>query len=264
MALPDSGQPEDYTPEQLEELMKADKTALTKNQKAAYARHNFAKAKAAQAAAGGAPAPAPAPKPAAASPAAAPVPATPKAAPATPAADPKLAKAREAAQGFPYAVALKQRFGDKVEDLVMQRDKPYLVVKPGAVAEVLGAAHAAGFTHLACLTACDWPPDRIEMVYNLFNYATREHLAAKAKLVRGAPAVPSVSHIWAGATWLEREVYDMYGVRFQGLDDHRRLLLPEDWVGHPLLKDYDSTKEQYISLDEKGEDHVSFEEAKGW
>lgn len=264
MSLPDSGQPEDYTPEQMEQMLKADKATLTKNQRAAIARHNFQKAKAAQGAGGApaAPAATAAAKPAAAPAATAAPPPAPK--PAAPAVDPKVAKAREEAAHFAYAVELKQRFGDKVEDLVMQRDKPYLVVRPAAVPEVLAAAKAAGFEHLALLTACDWPPERVEMVYDLFDYGAKRWLAVKSKLPRGAPSVPTVSHLWPGAVWLEREVFDMFGVRFQGLADHRRMLLPDGWVGHPMLKDYDPTKEQYVALDERGDDVVTFEEAKGW
>ncbi|HLE97833.1 MAG TPA: NADH-quinone oxidoreductase subunit C [Candidatus Thermoplasmatota archaeon] len=263
MALPDSGNPADYSPEQIEELLRADKATLTKNQKAAVARHNFQKSKAAQAAAApeGAPA-APAPTTGAAAPAAAPQAAKPPPAP-KPAED-KVAKARESALAFPYATALRQRFADTVEDLVMQKDKPCLVVKPDAVADVLAAARSEGFVHLALLTAADYPPDRIEAVYTLYDPAGKRWLAAKARLSRAAPRVASVSSLWGGAVWLEREVYDMFGVHFDGLADHRRLLLPEGWTGFPLLKDYDSTKEQYIAIGEDGEDLVSFEEAKGW
>jgi len=102
-------------------------------------------------------------------------------------------------------------------------------------------------------------------VYNLFDYATKNHLSLKVQLPREAPVVRSIVDLHKGADWLEREVWDLLGVRFEGHPYPKRLLLPEGWVGHPLRKDYDRTKEQYVALDpETGEDVVSFQESVGW
>jgi NADH-quinone oxidoreductase subunit C len=78
------------------------------------------------------------------------------------------------------------------------------------------------------------------------------------------PEVPSIAGIFKGADWLEREVYDLFGIRFAGHPYMVRLMLPEGWTGHPLRKDYDSRKEQFVGLDAKGNDIVSFRSEDGW
>jgi NADH-quinone oxidoreductase subunit C len=93
------------------------------------------------------------------------------------------------------------------------------------------------FDYLADITAIDWR-DRIEVVYRLTNLATNAKVVLRVDLDRNDPQVESVSSVWKGAEWQEREVYDLMGVRFIGHPDLRRILLPEDWEGHPLRKDY--------------------------
>jgi NADH-quinone oxidoreductase subunit C len=89
------------------------------------------------------------------------------------------------------------------------------------------------------LTAVDWPKrNQIDVIYHLFSYTHRHVFIVKAQLDRGAPAVPSVEGVWKAADWLEREQFDLLGVQFTGHPDLRRILLPDDWVGHPLRKDY--------------------------
>ena len=94
-----------------------------------------------------------------------------------------------------------------------------------------------GFDFLMCLSAVDWP-DRMEVVYHLFSYRHRHRLVLKARLPRQYPTIESVSEIWGAANWHEREAYDLFGIRFNGHPDLRRILLPDDWEGHPLRKDY--------------------------
>jgi NADH-quinone oxidoreductase subunit C len=95
------------------------------------------------------------------------------------------------------------------------------------------------FDFCSDVTATDWPtrPQRFDVVYCL--YATRYHWRVRLK-VRAAELdpVPSVSGIWPAANWLEREVYDLFGVNFTGHPDRRRILMPDDWQGHPQRKDY--------------------------
>ena len=89
------------------------------------------------------------------------------------------------------------------------------------------------------LTAVDWPKRSvIEVVYHLFSYRHRVGLVLKVETDRTAPRVPSVEGVWKAAGWFEREVYDLFGVHFDGHPDLRRIMLPDDWVGHPLRKDY--------------------------
>ena len=96
------------------------------------------------------------------------------------------------------------------------------------------------FTFLAELTAIDfWPRDpRFEVVYVLVSLERRARVRLKVRLSGGDAHVGTVSGIWPAANWLEREVWDLFGVVFDGHPDSRRLLMPEDWEGHPLRKDY--------------------------
>ena len=77
------------------------------------------------------------------------------------------------------------------------------------------------------------------VVYHLQNFSTRELLTVRVRVPREAPVVQSVTAVWSTALWGERETYDMYGIEFEGHPDLRRILLPEDWTGHPLRKDYE-------------------------
>src|SRR5439155_15186799 len=89
------------------------------------------------------------------------------------------------------------------------------------------------------LTAVDWAKAGVlQVVYHLFSYAHRHEVVVKVDLPRDRPRVPSVAALWKNADWLEREQYDLLGVVFEGHPDLRRLLMPDDWVGHPMRKDY--------------------------
>jgi NADH-quinone oxidoreductase subunit C len=91
------------------------------------------------------------------------------------------------------------------------------------------------YEYLADLTAVECS-DRFEMVYRLFSLQTGEYAQIIVELDPEKPTVPSLTPSWPAANWLEREVFDLFGVDFQGHPDQRRIMLPEDWVGHPLRK----------------------------
>lgn len=97
------------------------------------------------------------------------------------------------------------------------------------------------FDMLSCITAIDNGPDAgtIEIAYNLYSIPYNLHLMLKTSLSRDAAEIDSLSSIWKTADWHEREVYDMFGIVFKGHPDLRRILLPADWKGHPLRKDYE-------------------------
>jgi NADH-quinone oxidoreductase subunit C len=109
-----------------------------------------------------------------------------------------------------------------------------------AVARVLRDDPALAFTVLVELTAVDfWPREpRYEVVYLLLSITNRLRLRIKVRLAADDPHVATVSDVWPAANWLEREVWDMFGIAFDGHPDPRRLLMPEDWQGYPLRKDY--------------------------
>ena len=98
---------------------------------------------------------------------------------------------------------------------------------------------ADGFDFLQNLTAVDWIKDeRIELVYHLWSYARRQERVVRIDLPRAQPEAPSVADVWRAADWYEREQFDLLGVVFTGHPDLRRILMPADWVGHPMRKDY--------------------------
>ena len=109
-----------------------------------------------------------------------------------------------------------------------------------AIAQVLRDRPELAFDFLAELTAVDfWPREpRYELVYILVSIGNRLRLRVKVRLPADDPHVSTVSGIWPAANWLEREVWDLFGIAFDGHPDPRRLLMPEDWQGSPLRKDY--------------------------
>ena len=101
--------------------------------------------------------------------------------------------------------------------------------------------HPSGFFDmLSCISVIDNGPEAgtLELVYNLYSIPFNHHLALKLIVPRDQPEVDSIQHVWKTANWHEREAYDMFGVKFIGHPDLRRILLPADWEGHPLRKDY--------------------------
>lgn len=96
------------------------------------------------------------------------------------------------------------------------------------------------FDMLSCITGIDNGEQAatMEVVYNLYSIPFNHHLMIKVVLPRDKPEIESVNHIWKTANWQEREIFDMYGIHFKNHPDLRRILMPADWEGHPLRKDY--------------------------
>jgi NADH-quinone oxidoreductase subunit C len=96
------------------------------------------------------------------------------------------------------------------------------------------------FNYLADITCVDWFPSepRFEVVYHLLSITKKERVRLKVRLEGSSPALDSVTQVWPAANYFECEVFDLFGVRFAGHPHLRRLLMPEDWEGHPLRKDY--------------------------
>ncbi len=109
-----------------------------------------------------------------------------------------------------------------------------------SVMDTLYRHPTAFFDMLSCVTGVDNGVEAatLEVVYNLYSIPFNHHLMIKVLLPRDKPEIESVSHIWKTANWLEREVFDMYGVHFKNHPDLRRILMPADWEGYPLRKDY--------------------------
>jgi NADH-quinone oxidoreductase subunit C len=137
---------------------------------------------------------------------------------------------------------LEKRFSGKVGDLKGDVPEPYLLVDGDAIVEVcrfLRDDADLKFEVLSDQTAVDWPKEeKIQLVYHLYSYTGRHQIVLKVDLPRANPKIATVENIWKVANWFEREIFDLFGVIFEGHSDLRRILLPEDWEGYPLRKDY--------------------------
>ncbi len=108
------------------------------------------------------------------------------------------------------------------------------------VMDTLFHSESTYFDMLSCITGIDNGPQgaTMEVVYNLYSIPFNHHLMIKVTLPREKPVIDSVSHLWKTANWQEREIFDMYGIHFNNHPDLRRILMPADWEGYPLRKDY--------------------------
>ena len=139
----------------------------------------------------------------------------------------------------PSIDAVRERFPDAVE----ARGEVTVVVERGELLDRLRELRDAdgfGFDFLSDVTASDWPDrdPRFWLAYHLYSSRHRHRVRVKVGLPDGDPTAPSVVGLYPTADWFERELFDMYGVRFEGHPDLRRILMPDDWDGHPLRKDY--------------------------
>jgi NADH-quinone oxidoreductase subunit C len=137
---------------------------------------------------------------------------------------------------------LERQFAGQVSDFNGDVLEPYFNVTPASIVQI--CAHLLqepdlSFEILSDLTALDWPKEnRLQVVYHLYSYTHRHQAVLKVNLPREDPHIATVENVWKAANWFEREVFDLFGVQFDGHTDLRRILLPEDWVGFPLRKDY--------------------------
>ncbi len=138
---------------------------------------------------------------------------------------------------------LKDKFFSEIVDVVEFRDQVSVSVKPEKILDICRYLHDEPdlyMDYLSDLCGVDYPDRkyRFEVVYNLYSLKHKHRIRIKALLPEVDPTVNSVVPIWKGANWHEREACDMYGIIFDGHPDLRRILLPEDWEGYPLRKDY--------------------------
>jgi NADH-quinone oxidoreductase subunit C len=139
---------------------------------------------------------------------------------------------------------LKERFGPDSFQTIEFRDNRRVVVPPGSLYAFLECLkRECGFDMLAELTAVDYlyypeAKDRFGVVYVLLNVLTGTRLVVKTYLNEPDLVLPSAFPLWKGADWMEREVYDMYGIEFEGHPNLRRILMPEQFTAFPLRKDY--------------------------
>jgi NADH-quinone oxidoreductase subunit C len=143
----------------------------------------------------------------------------------------------------PFITSLKNGVAGSVAQLSLYLGD-WTVIVPAShllqAAQYLRDTADCAFDYLSDLTATDWPPrteGRFDVLYMLYSTTLRHRVRLKVKVAEHQP-LASVTGIWPAANWLEREVFDMFGVNFTGHPDRRRILMPEDWQGYPQRKDY--------------------------
>jgi NADH-quinone oxidoreductase subunit C len=142
----------------------------------------------------------------------------------------------------PLVRRLRERFGDAVEGAFTFVNQLSIHVKADSIVEVCKALRddaETPFNYLSDLTCVHWPEREeapFEVVYNL--YSIPKNVRVRLKAAAGEAGLESVTSVWPAANWMEREAYDLFGLAFNNHPDLRRLLLPKDWEGHPLRKDY--------------------------
>ena len=138
---------------------------------------------------------------------------------------------------------IRDRFGDAIGELVGSGRDASCTVEPSRIAEVcrfLKEDAALQFNMAPYVTAVDYlgQEPRFEVVYHLLSIPRKERVRIKTKLDGSSPAIESVTSVWPSANFYEREVFDLFGVRFSGHPNLKRIMMPDNWEGHPLRKDY--------------------------
>ena len=126
----------------------------------------------------------------------------------------------------------------------LDRGELTLEIAPGQIAGVCHfLKHEQRFVRISTITAVDWYPEepRFAVVYHLHSPERNQRLRLKCRLPGANPEIDSVTAVWRGANWYERETFDLFGIRFRNHPDLRRIMLPETWEGYPLRKDYPVT-----------------------
>lgn len=143
---------------------------------------------------------------------------------------------------------IRERYPEAIEEIYEFRGDTWIYVRPEYLLDVcrlLRDDPDLSYLYISDVMGIDWlpkwqageKPKRFEVVYNLYSPVTFQRIFLKVRVNEGE-RVPSVTPIWEGANYPEREVYDMFGIPFEGHPNLKRILMPDDWVGHPLRKDY--------------------------
>jgi len=144
-------------------------------------------------------------------------------------------------QSISAVAALAGRDQGLVAEAGMDRGQAIVWTPPGRIVEACRfLKEEQSYVRLSFTTAVDWYPTepRFEVVYNLHSFERNHYLRLKARLSGPDYHLDSVTPVWRSADWYEREVFDLFGIRFRNHPDLRRIMMPEDWEGHPLRKDY--------------------------
>ncbi len=146
---------------------------------------------------------------------------------------------------------VKERFGGAISEAEVKGTEVRLAATPDVSWQVCRLLRDLGFEYLNCLSGVDWL-SRLEVVYDLSSLRHPNKVHLRIAVSREAPTLATLTDVWPAANWHERECFDLFGIQFEGHPDHRRILLPEDWVGHPLRKDY--TDERLVPYTDYGQE----------
>ena len=149
----------------------------------------------------------------------------------------------EVLEGLPDHPAIKAILAwssDALVDALFDRGELTVTVAPETIRQACATVQAAGYIFFEDMTAVDWFPTepRFQLSYHILSHKYKERIRLRAMVSNSDPAIESITSIWPGANYYEREVFDLFGIRFEGHPNLRRIMMPEDWVGHPLRKDY--------------------------
>jgi NADH-quinone oxidoreductase subunit C len=179
-----------------------------------------------------------------------------------------VSETADTAAAHPVLALVRERLGDAVVDGAAYRGDAAVSVERERIVAVLTILRddpALAFDLLSDVTAVDYlgSVPRFEVVYHLYSTRLNHRIRVKARVPEDDPTIATVTTLWKGADWLERETWDMYGIRFQGHADLRRIYLYEEFQGHPLRKDYPKEKRQpLIQRDDVDVSQVRREEAR--
>jgi NADH-quinone oxidoreductase subunit C len=159
----------------------------------------------------------------------------------------------EVLKDHPVVAALEAALPDTITSGHAERNEPTVWIQPARILEVCRfLKDQQQFVRLSAITAVDWLPadPRFEVVYLLHSLNRNQRLRLKCWIREAEPEIDSVVSVWRTADWYEREVFDLFGVRFRNHPDLTRILMPSDWEGHPLRKDYPVHGHKYTYQDE--------------
>ena len=156
---------------------------------------------------------------------------------------PTLADRASVFKGLPDHPAIKAVLAwnsAALEDARFDFNELTLAIAADKIHEACRTLQTAGYNFFEDLTAVDWYPavPRFQLSYHILSHKYKERIRLRVMVDETNPAVDSITSVWSGANYYEREVFDLFGVRFNGHSDMRRIMLPDDWKGHPLRKDY--------------------------
>jgi len=146
----------------------------------------------------------------------------------------------EALSEHPAVKAIVAWNPEALEDAKWEFKELTLTIAAGEIRAAAAALQAAGYNFFEDMTAVDWLPatPRFQLSYHILSHSYKEHIRLRVLVEGESPAVDSITPVWPSADYYEREVFDLFGIRFNEHPNLRRIMMPDEWTGHPLRKDY--------------------------